>query len=120
RSSPADIERTDLGAVLGLHEPNGLMIGLQIGAAEAKDRLLGIAYDEEPALAALHKQATEDPPLQGIRVLKFIDVGVSETLAQDADQGRRPWVACRIEILIHARQHVLIADQPALALVLCE
>ena len=57
----------------------GLQIGGQIGAAEAEDRLLRIADDEQPRVSAFHENAAKDVPLQRVGVLEFIDDAVTET-----------------------------------------
>ena len=98
RGAGAEIggDRQEAVGVLGAEGVARLHIGADIGAAEAIDRLLGIADQEErarpdaepgPVVVAIDRLAAKPPEdlgLQGIGVLELVDEDVGETLPERA------------------------------------
>jgi hypothetical protein len=66
-AAPVDVERLAApGAALGLE------VGVDVGAAEGVDRLLGVA-DEDERRAAVAERALHDAPLHRVGVLELVD-----------------------------------------------
>ena len=92
-----------------------LAVGLQLPAAEAVDRLLGIAHHHQQVPAGLlGKGPLEDSPLDRVGVLKLIDQGGPVAAGDRLQQGRglaglRP----RIELLEQLAEADLTTALPA-------
>ena len=61
-------------------------VGVDVGAAEGVDRLLGIA-DEDERHAALAERAAHDVPLDRVGVLELVDEHDAVALAQALRRG---------------------------------
>ncbi|MDX6682051.1 MAG: hypothetical protein QOG94_2090 [Solirubrobacteraceae bacterium] len=109
-AAPVDVERRALARGLRRVE-----VGVDVGAAEGVDRLLGVADQHERRVAAAER-APHDVPLDRVGVLELVyehdAVAIAQPLRDRLAAGAR-------ERLLQARQQVVVAHdrQPALALV---
>ena len=78
--------------VLGARVPACAQVGVQVGVAEAVDRLLRVA-DEEQRRAVAEVDALEDRELQRVGVLELVDQRGREALAQRVGEPRARVVA---------------------------
>ena len=92
----------------------------EVGAAEAEDRLLRIADDEQPRRAAGQENPPKDAPLQRIGVLEFIDDAVAIARPQRVEELLSGGIALRVEVFFDQGDHVVEAQQAALPLVVVE
>ena len=97
--------------IAGVRHGAGREIGLEIAAAEAVDRLLGIANHHQQMATAAEGQP-QDSPLDGIGVLKFIDQGGAVALGHRSQQGRggcgvRAWIEVAKQLGVGAQAQAL-------------
>ena len=98
-----------------------LQVGVQVGMAEAVDRLLGVAHQEQrrPVFACRRRgvDAAEHGPLQRVGVLELIDQRSREALAQRGGQaGRAVVMGIGFKALVQVGQHVVEGHHPLGAL----
>ncbi|MEO8655110.1 MAG: hypothetical protein ABI409_13375, partial [Ramlibacter sp.] len=73
--------------VLGLRDLPRLQVGVKVGVAEAVDRLLGVAHQEQQRLpVSVH--GVEDGELQRIGVLELVDQRGRKALPQHLRERR--------------------------------
>ena len=96
----------------GLARPQ---VGMDVGAAETVNGLLGIAdHGQGMAAARLDEDALEDRPLHVVGVLEFVDQGMAVAAAQGFDE-RAPGLARIGKRPGHQGKHVGKVEQPRLA-----
>ena len=95
-----------------------LEVGIDVGAAETVDGLLGVADQEEPlgTVVVLDEDAAEDLPLDGIGVLELVHQREPVLGAEGGEQNPRPF-GIGGQGVADADQHVVEIDQPVLLLV---
>ena len=89
-----------------------LEVGVDVGAAEGVDRLLGVA-DEDERDAALAERAAHDVPLDRVGVLELVDEHDAVALSQARGRG---FAARALERVVEAGEEVVVGHDRHLAL----